>query len=170
MQRAHDLLQQAHSSFAAHDDAAGEARALADLAVCLIYVDTIAALPIVSSALELPLPAATRVLLLMSRATIGTFWDRASLEQSLLDFETAREIVATSQDLDVLYSMAWNLDLNFALLPGAMDFIEEFVQKVEPLLDEPAATPLHAAIAAWARWRICGVGSSWRPWPAMNAP
>ncbi len=160
--RARELLQQAHSAFAALDDAAGETRALANLAVCLIYVDADAAGPIVSSALELPLPAATRVLLLMSRATKATFMDRVTLEQSVPEFEAARQIVADSQDPDVLYAMAYSLDLNCAVLPGAMDYIEPFIQKAEPLLGTPPSS-------AWAHWRICGVDASRRPWQAMNA-
>ena len=157
LRRAREYLNKARSGFKAARDEAGLGRTLAELAQCNLSLnEPVKVMKQIEQALELPLQPVTRVMLLANRTFIYTLWDRKTLQLAVQDFSAAREIVRAESDPDVFFQMAYNIEVNFGLLPGAMDFVEEFTRRVSTQLDS-RVTPLHAAGA-----RLQGLVHLWR--------
>lgn len=123
-------LEQARAGFERQNAAADLGQSLAYLAELAFFeADFPRGLALIERALACPIPAHTRVKLLVERARMAHF--QSEFDQADGDLDAALQISRSSGDLDALHTLLEGFIPSFVALPGGLDRLEQLCRLAE---------------------------------------
>ena len=130
-------LSQAQQGYESADDPKGKGAVLATLgSVAFLKLDYERSLALATEALTYPLAPSMQVQALMTRASLGLFFE-ADFTQPTEDFADSVQIVYESEDPEALLAFTLFLGREFAILPNGLSQLEQFCEYVEDRLNNP---------------------------------